>query len=226
MSAFLLLLASFAVILVGALVFTNAVEWAGHKLELGQGAVGSLLAAVGTAMPETLIPIVAIIGGAEVEDVAVSAIIGAPFLLATIAMALVGTSALIYRNKREQGTERAHAPTLERDLVFFLIFFALGVAVGAVDLPRRSRSADPRLRDRVRVLRAAHALGRRRDAGGRRDPARFISTARRTRRIPRAGSSCSSSSSASARSSAAPTSSSRSFCTSPRKPASSRWSSR
>ena len=49
-------------------------------------------------MPETLIPIVAIIGGAEgAEDVAIGAIIGAPFLLATIAMALVGISALIYR---------------------------------------------------------------------------------------------------------------------------------
>jgi cation:H+ antiporter len=137
MGAVLLLLLSFAVILVGALVFTNAVEWAGHKLELGEGAVGSLLAAVGTAMPETLIPIVAIIGGAEgAEDVAVGAIIGAPFLLATIAMALVGTSALIYRNRREQGTElRAHKPTLERDLVFFLLFFALGIAIGAVDVP-------------------------------------------------------------------------------------------
>src|SRR5262245_43326567 len=137
MGPVLLLLLSFAVILVGALVFTNAVEWAGHKLELGQGAVGSILAAVGTAMPETLIPIVAIIGGAEgSEDVAIGAIIGAPFLLATIAMALVGTSALIYKNRREQGTHlRAHAPTLERDLVFFLIFFALGVAIGAADIP-------------------------------------------------------------------------------------------
>ena len=137
MGALLLLLVSFAVILVGALVFTNAVEWAGHKLEVGEGAVGSLLAAVGTAMPETLIPIVAIIGGAEgAEDVAIGAIIGAPFLLATIAMALVGTSALIYRNRRAQGTElRAHAPTLERDLVFFLIFFGLGVAIGALDTP-------------------------------------------------------------------------------------------
>jgi cation:H+ antiporter len=137
MGAYFLLLFSFAIILVGALVFTNAVEWAGHKLELGEGAVGSILAAVGTAMPETLIPIVAIVGGAEgAEDVAVGAIIGAPFLLATIAMALVGLSALIYRNRREQGTDlRAHAPTLERDLVFFLIFFALGVAIGAVDLP-------------------------------------------------------------------------------------------
>jgi cation:H+ antiporter len=127
-----LLLASFAVILGGALVFTNAVEWAGHRLALGQGAVGSLLAAVGTAMPETLIPIVAVIGGAEgAEDVAIGAIIGAPFLLATVAMLLVGLAALGYRNRRDQGTHlRAHAATLERDLVFFLIFFAIGIGVG------------------------------------------------------------------------------------------------
>jgi len=133
----ILLLASFAVILAGALTFTNAVEWAGNRLAMGQGAVGSLLAAVGTAMPETLIPIVAVIGGREGADqVAIGAIVGAPFLLATIAMALVGCSALLYRNRRQQGTElRAHAPTLERDLVFFLVFFALGVAIGAVDIP-------------------------------------------------------------------------------------------
>ncbi len=137
MPPLLLLLISFAVILAGALLFTNAVEWMGHRLEMGTGAVGSLLAAVGTAMPETLIPIVAIIGGAEgSEDVAIGAIIGAPFLLATIAMALVGMSALIYKNRREQGTRlKAHAPTLERDLRFFLIFFALGIAVGAAPLP-------------------------------------------------------------------------------------------
>jgi cation:H+ antiporter len=46
-----LLAASFAVILAGALLFTNAVEWAGHRLSIGEGATGSLLAAVGTAMP-------------------------------------------------------------------------------------------------------------------------------------------------------------------------------
>jgi cation:H+ antiporter len=127
-----LLLASFAVILAGALIFTNAVEWAGHRLDLAQGAVGSLLAAVGTAMPETLIPIVAVIGGAEgADDVAIGAIIGAPFLLATVAMLLVGLAALGYRNRRAQGTNlTAHAETLERDLVFFLFFFAVGIGVG------------------------------------------------------------------------------------------------
>jgi cation:H+ antiporter len=127
-----LLVVSFAVILAGALLFTNAVEWAGHKLEVGEGATGSLLAAVGTAMPETLIPIVAIVGGAEgAEDVAIGAIIGAPFLLATIAMALVGTSALIFRSRRGQGTELVvDVETLDRDLVFFLVFFAAGAAIG------------------------------------------------------------------------------------------------
>jgi cation:H+ antiporter len=128
----LLLALSFAVILAGALLFTSAVEWAGHRLELGEGATGSLLAAVGTAMPETLIPIVAIVGGAVgSEDVAIGAIIGAPFLLATIAMALVGISALIYRGRRQQGTRlRADAETLERDLVFFGLFFAAGLLLG------------------------------------------------------------------------------------------------
>lgn len=130
-----LLIASFAVILAGALLFTNAVEWLGHRLGLGEGAVGSVLAAVGTAMPETLIAIVALIGAEEGADqVAIGAIVGAPFLLATLAMGLVGLFAYLYRRRRAQGLSlRAHGPTLERDLIFFLLFFALslGLAWGA-----------------------------------------------------------------------------------------------
>jgi cation:H+ antiporter len=126
-----LLLVSFAVILAGALLFTNAVEWLGHRLELGEGAVGSVLAAVGTAMPETLIAIVALIGAEEGADqVAIGAIVGAPFLLATLAMGLVGLFAYLYRERRAQGLDlKAHGPTLERDLLFFLAFFALSLAL-------------------------------------------------------------------------------------------------
>jgi cation:H+ antiporter len=126
-----LLIVSFAVILSGALLFTNAVEWIGHRLALGEGAVGSLLAAVGTAMPETLIAIVALLEATEGADqVAVGAIVGAPFLLATLAMGLIGLFAHLYRRRREQDIElRAHRPTLERDLVFFLAFFALALAL-------------------------------------------------------------------------------------------------
>jgi cation:H+ antiporter len=126
-----LLLVAFAVVLAGALLFTNAVEWIGHKLEVGVGAVGSILAAVGTAMPETLIAIVALVGTAEgSEDVAVGAIVGAPFLLATLAMGLVGLFAYLYRDKRDQGLQlNVHRPTLERDLLFFLVLFAVGGAL-------------------------------------------------------------------------------------------------
>jgi cation:H+ antiporter len=128
---FLLLLFSFAVILAGALLFTNAIEWIGHKLGLGEGAVGSLLAAVGTALPETLIAIVALVGATKSEEVAIGAIVGAPFLLATLAMGLVGGTAYLYRAKRKQGiTLEAHVPTLDRDLAFFMVFFALALVLG------------------------------------------------------------------------------------------------
>jgi cation:H+ antiporter len=129
--SFLLLAVSFAVILAGALLFTNAVEWMGHRLLLGEGAVGSVLAAVGTAMPETLIAIVALIGAKQGADqVAIGAIVGAPFLLGTLAMGLVGLFAYLYRDRRKQGLElNAHGETLERDLIFFLGFFALSLAL-------------------------------------------------------------------------------------------------
>ena len=131
MTEALLLALSFAVILAGALLFTNAVEWIGHRLELGEGAVGSLLAAVGTAMPETLIAIVALIGAAEGADqVAIGAIVGAPFLLATLAMGLIGLFAHLYSRRRAQGAELdVHHRTLERDLLFFLLFFGIALAL-------------------------------------------------------------------------------------------------
>jgi cation:H+ antiporter len=123
-----LLLFAFAVVLAGALIFTNAVEWIGRRLEVGVGAVGSILAAVGTAMPETLIAIVALVDVKEgSEDVAVGAIVGAPFLLATLAMGLVGLFAYLYREKRDHGLQlNVHRPTLERDLIFFLALFGVG----------------------------------------------------------------------------------------------------
>ncbi|MGB0121443.1 MAG: hypothetical protein WBP55_10880 [Solirubrobacterales bacterium] len=135
---YVLLLISFAVILTGALLFTNAIEWLGHKLNLGEGAVGSLLAAVGTAMPETLIPIVAIIGGSVgSSEVAIGAIVGAPFLLATVAMALVGVSAIAYTKRRPQGHRlEVHVETLDRDLLFFMCFFGLALLIGLFDTPK------------------------------------------------------------------------------------------
>jgi cation:H+ antiporter len=129
----LLLLVGFAVILAGALLFTNAVEWLGHRIGLGTGAVGSILAGVSTALPESTIPVIAIVGGKQgSESVAVGAIIGAPLMLATIAMALVGLSAIAFKSRREQRERlKAHHPTLRRDLSFFLFIFGTALALGA-----------------------------------------------------------------------------------------------
>jgi cation:H+ antiporter len=129
---FVLLAVSFALILGGALLFTNAVEWAGQKLNLGESAVGSLLAAVGTALPESMIPIVALIGGSGgAEAVAIGSIIGAPFLLATLAMVLIGVSALAYHSRRESGKRvEPDVRGMRRDLLFFVVLFAVGIGVG------------------------------------------------------------------------------------------------
>lgn len=134
-----LLIAAFLVILVGAELFTNAVEWFGHQLGLAEGAVGSVLAAVGTALPETMIPLVAIVFGvgSHSDAVGVGAILGAPFMLATLAMFVTGV-AVIARARRRAGDDRVVVDTqiLGHDVqVFGLIYgFAIAVAFLPADL--------------------------------------------------------------------------------------------
>ena len=132
MSSVLLLPASFAILLAGALLFTNAIEWFGHRIGLGKSAVGSILAAVATALPESLIPVVAIVqGGAGSTDVAIGAILGAPLLLATAAMVLVGVAALLYRKRRPHTLgSTLHFPTLRRDLGFFMACLSAALLLG------------------------------------------------------------------------------------------------
>lgn len=129
----LLLALSFALLLGGAYLFTNAVEWAGARLNLGRGATGSILAAVATALPESLIPVVAIIGGEAGGQIAIGAIVGAPFLLGTLALGLVGVAAYTFRGRREQReVVTAGRVSTERDLIVFMIFLAIALVLGLV----------------------------------------------------------------------------------------------
>jgi cation:H+ antiporter len=129
-----LLAAAFALIIAGAILFTNAIEWSGKRLDLGEGAVGSVLAAVGTALPESLIPVVAVLSGSESEQVAIGAIVGAPFMLGTLGMLLVGASALAFRRRRSSGSEvTPDDRSLRRDLRLFLPCFGIGIALGLID---------------------------------------------------------------------------------------------
>ena len=128
----LILLASFVVILAGAELFTNGIEWFGRKLGLAEGAVGSVLAAVGTALPETMIPIIAILfaTGEHSEDIGVGAILGAPFMLATLAMFVTGIAVMLQAKKRDAGDVMiVDTKVLGADMRTFVI--AYGVAIAA-----------------------------------------------------------------------------------------------
>jgi len=135
----LLLVGAFAGILLGAELFTNAIVLVGRHLGLGHGAVGSILAAVGTALPETLIPLVAIgvaalTGGqAQAADIGVGAILGAPFMLSTLAMCIVGL-AVLYRARRHGGDDRLvlDQRVLGQDVRYFLGAYALAIAAAFV----------------------------------------------------------------------------------------------
>jgi cation:H+ antiporter len=129
--AYLFLALAFALLLAGAVVFTNAVEWAGLRLGLGSGAVGSLLAAVATALPESVIPVIAILSGEQSGQIAIGAILGAPFLLGTLAMLLVGVSTHAFAGRREQSERlEVHAPTTARDLLISSIFLLIALGLG------------------------------------------------------------------------------------------------
>ena len=126
-----LIVGAFFLILVGAEVFTNGVEWLGLKLRISEGATGSILAALGTATPETLIPIVAILftNTPDSDEIGVGAILGAPFMLGTLVMLLIGLTAFLLRKKRKRNTLHIDAPHALRDMSFFLVLYTIALAL-------------------------------------------------------------------------------------------------
>jgi len=128
-----LLIVAFIVILAGAELFTNGIEWLGERLGLSEGMVGSVLAAVGTALPETMIPIIAIIfvGTAASEEVGIGAILGAPFMLSTAAMFVTGVAVLAYaRSGRRKKHLTINQVVVARDLTFFLAVYIVAIILG------------------------------------------------------------------------------------------------
>jgi cation:H+ antiporter len=132
----LLLILAFVLLVFGAEYFTNAVEWLGRRLKLSESATGSLLAAVGTAMPETLVPIVAIffVSGETshkaAHDIGIGGILGAPFMLSTLAMLVIAIALWAFRKRRGTTQLQFNAETAQSDLKFFLLAFGLAFVAG------------------------------------------------------------------------------------------------
>ncbi|HEY7668503.1 MAG TPA: sodium:calcium antiporter [Actinomycetota bacterium] len=128
------LVLSFGVILSGAELFTNGVEWIGEGFGLSEGAVGSVLAAVGTALPETLLPLVAILSGHEAgEEIGTGAILGAPFMLTTLAMVVIAVAVLVSARGGRRPTElEFDHGVLRQDLGTFLVLYSLAAVAGLI----------------------------------------------------------------------------------------------
>ncbi len=125
MTTALLFMASLILVVVASELFTNAIEWAGYLLNLGTGATGSLLAALGTSLPETVVPIVALATHARAADaVATGAVLGSPFLLLTLGAGVTGLAVVLRGGARQLVIDPRQA---RRDLGVFLGAFTVAV---------------------------------------------------------------------------------------------------
>ena len=134
-AAVLLFISALAVILVGCHVFTNGVEWLGKRAGVSDGVVGSIFAGVGTALPETMIPLMAIFFGLSEasEDIGLGAIVGAPFMLSTLSLPLAAGGVFLFaRMGRRQRFLNLDTRQIDLELRLFLLSFSLAMLAAFV----------------------------------------------------------------------------------------------
>jgi cation:H+ antiporter len=130
-----LLLGSAIVIYLACEFFVNGVEWVGRMLAVGQKATGTVLAAFGTALPESVVTLVAVAFGANAasKELGVGAALGGPLALSTIAYATVGIVLLLTGRQLIRTPElRADFRRLSRDQGWFLLIFAAKIGLGVL----------------------------------------------------------------------------------------------
>ena len=130
--AFALLLVSAVGVYLACEYFVNGVEWVGRKAGIAQSAVGTVLAAFGTALPESVVTFVAVVFGrtADQREIGVGAALGGPLALATIAYPVVGLMLLLTHQGTARAAIAAERSTLTRDQGLFLAIFVCKIALG------------------------------------------------------------------------------------------------
>jgi len=116
--------------------FVNGVEWVGHRFRLGATATGTVLAAFGTALPESAVTFAAVVFGrnSAQKDIGVGAALGGPLVLATIAYSVVGVALLCNRKRlgRQDALVEVNHHRLSHDQAWFLGIFVVKVGLGLV----------------------------------------------------------------------------------------------
>jgi cation:H+ antiporter len=115
--------------------FVNGVEWVGQRLSVGQTATGTILAAFGTSLPESVVTLVAVVFGANMDEknIGVGAALGGPLVLSTLAYVVVGVTLLSMRKGFAPGRSLdVDARQLSRDQGWFIGIFVFKIALGLV----------------------------------------------------------------------------------------------
>ncbi|MFO0766778.1 MAG: hypothetical protein U0231_08300 [Nitrospiraceae bacterium] len=126
-----LFIVSVVVTLAGCHLFTNGIEWLGKRMKISEGAVGSIFAAVGTTLPETSIPIIAIFFGHSPEqtEVGLGASLGAPFMLSTLVLPILAGLLVLYaRLGKRTATFKLDYAEVRTDIQFFLTGYLVALA--------------------------------------------------------------------------------------------------
>lgn len=117
-------------------LFVNGVEWTGRKLGMGQTATGTLLAAFGTALPESAVTLAAVVFGttAAEKEIGVGAALGGPLVLATLSYAVVGLVLIksSRKLKRIDSTVIVNQGKLSQDQLWFVSIFVFKLALGLI----------------------------------------------------------------------------------------------
>ena len=131
----ILLLVAAATIYFACEFFVNGVEWLGRGFSVGSTATATILAAFGTALPESAITFVAVAFGKSdaQRELGVGAALGGPLVLATIAYATVGATLILSGRRLPPSLQvREQFRRLSRDQSWFLAIFVVKLAVGLV----------------------------------------------------------------------------------------------
>jgi cation:H+ antiporter len=119
--------------------FVNGVEWVGRRLGIGATATGTVLAAFGTALPESAVTFIAVVFGRDTaqKEIGVGAAVGGPLVLSTISYAVVGLVLWSSRHKLRRGNTELQLDTLRlsSDQAWFLLIFIVVLALGLLSFP-------------------------------------------------------------------------------------------
>lgn len=114
-------------------LFVNGIEWVGKTFNISQSAVGSVLAAFGTALPESIVTFIAVVFGVNTsqKDIGVGAALGGPLVLSTIGYAVIGICIIIFSGRRKMGScINVNVKKLARDQIWFMFIFIFKIGLG------------------------------------------------------------------------------------------------